>query len=332
MKQVAELAGVSIKTVSRVLNGQPGAGPEVAGRVRAAAESLGYRPDLSASNLRRSDRRSATLGVLLEDLSNPFDAALLRAVEDRAHDSGVLVLAGSNERDPVRQRELLDALAGRRVDGMVVMALPGHQDVLHRERERGLPMVLVDRPALFEHTDSVTTTNRASSCEAVLDLVRRGHRRIGFLGTRQALWTGQERHAGYVEGLAGSDLPLEDALVRTGLQGPEVAERAAGDLLDGPRPPTALLAAQNQLTIGVVRALRTRALQHRVALVGFDDFPLADLVEPAVTVIRQDLRTIGRTAADLVFRRIDGDGSPAVHVVVEAELVRRGSGEIPPPG
>src|SRR5438270_6380506 len=144
MRDVAALAHVSVKTVSRVINGEPGAGQEVAERVRAAARSLGYRPNLSASSLRRADRRSATIGVLLEDLSNPFDAALLRAVENRARERGVLVLAGSDDDDPGQQAELLEALAVRRIDGLVTMPAGGHQDRLHAERQRGLPMVLVD--------------------------------------------------------------------------------------------------------------------------------------------------------------------------------------------
>src|SRR5689334_24002067 len=116
MRDVAALAKVSTKTVSRVINDLPGAGPEVVERVRAAARTLGYRPNLTASSLRRSDRRSATIGVLFEDLSNPFDSALLRAVEDRARHNGVLVLAGSSEDDRALQGELLVSLSARRVD------------------------------------------------------------------------------------------------------------------------------------------------------------------------------------------------------------------------
>ncbi len=137
MRDVAALAQVSTKTVSRVINDLPGAGAEVVERVRAAARTLGYRPNLTAGSLRRSGRRSATIGVLFEDLSNPFDAALLRAVEDRARQTGVLVLAGSSEDDPSLQCGLPTSLATRRVDGMVVMAVGGHQDALQQERERG---------------------------------------------------------------------------------------------------------------------------------------------------------------------------------------------------
>ena len=331
MKDVAALSGVSIKTVSRVINEQSGVGPEVAKRVLAAAQSLGYRPNLSASSLRRTDRRSATLGVVFEDLSNPFDSALLRAVEDRARESGFLVFAGSDEDDPVRQDELLESLAARRVDGLVIMALAGHQDALQRERQRGMPMVLVDRPPTFADTDSVTTTNRTSSRDAVLQLAELGHRSIAFVGDRHTLWTSQERHAGYVQGLAEAGIRLNKDLVVTDVHGPGAAEQATERLLSLPTPPTALFTAQNLITVGAMRVLRSRDLRQRVALIGFDDFPLADLVDPAVTVIRQDLAAIGRRAADRVFARIDGDRSPAVHDVVPATLVRRGSGEIKPP-
>ncbi|MEO6081842.1 MAG: LacI family DNA-binding transcriptional regulator [Umezawaea sp.] len=331
MRDVAALARVSTKTVSRVVNDLPGAGPEVVARVREAARVLGYRPNLTASSLRRSDRRSATIGVLFEDLSNPFDAALLRAVEDRARQVGVLVLAGSNEDDPVLQRELLASLAGRRVDGMVVMAVGGHQDALQRERERGTPMVLVDRPPTFGGTDSVTTTNRDSSREAVLQLADLGHRRIAFLGDRRTLWTSQQRYTGYLEGLAHAGIRLRDELVRTDLRGSDAAEAATADLLDTAEPPTGLLTAQNLVTVGAMRTLRARSLHHRVALIGFDDFPLADMLEPGVTVVRQDVPMLGRKAAELIFTRIGGDQSPPVHAVVPATLVRRGSGEIPPP-
>ncbi|MFD9697924.1 LacI family DNA-binding transcriptional regulator [Lentzea sp. NPDC059081] len=330
MRDVAAVAKVSTKTVSRVINGQPGAGREVTDRVLAAARALGYRPNLTASSLRRSDRRSATIGVLFEDLSNPFDSALLRAVEDRARHSGVLVLAGSSEDDHALQRELLVSLSARRVDGVVVMAAGGHQDALQQERERGTPMVLVDRPPTFGGTDCVTTTNRASSRDAVTRLAALGHRAIAFLGDRRTLWTSQERYTGYLEGLAHAGLTLREELVRTDLHGAGPAEAATGELLCLDRPPTALFTAQNLVTVGAMRALRARDLHRGVAVIGFDDFPLADMVDPGITVVRQDVPGIGRKAAELIFARIDGDTSPPVHAVVPAALVRRGSGEITP--
>jgi LacI family transcriptional regulator len=165
----------------------------------------------------------------------------------------------------------------------------------------------------------------------VLQLADLGHRRIAFLGDRRTLWTSQQRYTGYLEGLAHAGIRLRDELVRTDLRGSDAAEAATADLLDTAEPPTGLLTAQNLVTVGAMRTLRARSLHHRVALIGFDDFPLADMLEPGVTVVRQDVPMLGRKAAELIFTRIGGDQSPPVHAVVPATLVRRGSGEIPPP-
>lgn len=331
MRDIAALTGVSIKTVSRVLNEEPGAGADVSARVREAARSLGYRPNMTARSLRRSDRRSATIGVLLEDVSNPFDSALLRALEVRARERSVLVLAGSDDDDPHQQSQLLSELASRRVDGIVVMPLRGHQDRLHEERQRGVPMVTVDRPAAFGHTDSVTTDNRASTAEAIRALARFGHRRIGYLGDRETLWTNQERLAGYAAGLAAAGLRMDPQLVSSDLRGSDLAAGAAAKLLELADPPTALFAAQNLVTVGVVRVLQMRGQQREIAVIGFDDFPLADLIVPGISVVRQDVTRIGLTAADLVFGRIDGDPSPARNIVIPTTYLARGSGEIPAP-
>src|SRR6266536_1841622 len=263
MRDVAALAGVSIKTVSRVVNQEPGVAPELVGRVLDAVDLLGYRHNLSASSLRRADHKTATIGLLLEDSSNPFSSALHRAIEDVARHRGTLVLAGSSDEDPDRQQELLHALVSRRVDGLIAVPASGNQNALLRERRLGRPMVLVDRLA-----------------------------------------------------------PEADS---------EVAEAVVRELLAAADPPTALLAGQNLITIGAIHALQRLGLQHRVALVGFDDFPLADLLNPGVSVIAQDPTGLGQAAAELLFARVDGDRTPPRHVVVPTRLVPRGSGEIPAP-
>lgn len=327
MRDVAALSGTSIKTVSRVVNGQSGVGPDLARRVNIAAASLGFRPNTAASALRRGNGRSSLLGVLLEDLSHPFDAALLRAIEEAATARGFLVLAGSDEGDQDRRRHLLGSLAQPRVDGIVAMAPGGRQDTLAQERGRGMPMVLVDRPATFERTDSVTTTHRLATQDAVRGLAGAGHRRIAYLGDRADLWTSQERRAGYLQGLAMSGVRADPSL-DLGDLGPDHVEEATTALLDGDGPPTAFFTSGHLVTVGAVRRLHERGLARSTALIGFEDFPLADVVDPGITVVRQDVAAMGRAAADLVLARIDGDESEAREVVVPSLLVRRGSGEI----
>jgi LacI family transcriptional regulator len=324
MRDVAALAGVSLKTVSRVVNREPGVSPELASRVLDAVALLGYRHNLTASSLRRADQKTATIGLLLEDISNPFSSGLHRAIEDVAREHGTLVLASSSDEDPDRQRELLHALVSRRVDGLIAVPASGNQSSLLSERRLGRPMVLVDRPA--PEADSVIVDNRAGATRALRHLVAHGHRRVAFLGDLRSLWTATERHAGYIEGLAAEGITLDPRLVVMDVRGVDTAERAG--LLAAPEPPTALLTGQNLITIGAIHALQRLGLQQRIALLSFDDFPLADLLVPRVSVVAQDPTAIGRTAAELLFARLDGDRRPPRHVVVPTRLIARGSGEL----
>jgi LacI family transcriptional regulator len=331
MREVAALAGVSLKTVSRVLNEEPGVSPPLADRVRESIRLLGYRRNLTASSLRRADQKSATIGLLLEDVSNPFSSTLHRAVEDAARQREFLVFASSSDEDVQRQREALHAFVARRVDGLIVVPTSGDHADFHPTELMGRPLVCVDRPATVPNADSVTVDNRLGARQAVHHLAKHGHRRIAFLGDLRSIWTAAERHAGYVEGLATLGMRLDHELVRFDLRSIEAAEEATIELLLRRTPPTALFTGQNLVTIGAMQALRQRNLHHRVALVGFDDFLLAGWLDPPVTVIAQDPAAIGRTAAELLFARMDGNHRAAQHVVIPTTLIPRGSGEIPCP-
>lgn len=316
MNDVARTAGVSLKTVSRVVNGETTVAPDLAARVRAAVTLLDYRPHLGASMLRRNDRRTRTIGVLLEDVSNPFSAAVHRAVADRAHARGIHVLTGNLNEDPRREQELAAAFAGWQADGLIIA--PTAPDQGYLEAFGGLPVVFVDRPGAGAAGDTVTATSLAGAAGAVRHLIRHGHRRIAYLGDRQ------DRYGGYLSALGGRPGP-----VVFDLHDPADAEGAAIAVLRGPDPPTAIFAGRHPITVGVIRALRRLGRHHSVALVGFDDFPLADLLEPAVTVVAQDPARIGRTAADALFERIDGRDDPFREIRVATTLIPRGSGELP---
>ena len=330
MREVAALAKVSIKTVSRVVNGESGVSPSLAKRVLAASERLNYRHNLTASSLRRSDGRSATIGIVLEDVSNPFSAALHRSVEDVAVQRGVLALAGSSDEDGDRERQLVSAFARRRVDGLIIQPSSEDHSYLLSERLAGTAIVFVDRPPAFFDADTVLCDNAAGVRRGVRHLVEQGHRRIGYLGDLYKIATAAERHRGYLEELASQGIELDESLVHLDLKGIEKAEAAAVEMLGRPDAPTAIFAGQNLITIGVFRALRRLGLHRTVALIGFDDILLADLLEPGITVIAQDPAAIGRAAAEMLFRRLDGDRSPSEHRVVPTRMITRGSGEIRP--
>ncbi len=329
MRDVAALAGVSLKTVSRVVNGAPTVDTGLAARVRRAAAQLNYRHNMTASNLRRGDRRSFMIGLMLEDVSNPYSSSIYRAVEDVARERGVGVLAGSLDEDPVRERELAATLVARRVDGLIVIPAGRDHSYLRDEQEMGMAVVFVDRPPALLPADSVMVDNTAGAIAAVRHLIGYGHRRIAFLGDLTSIATAQDRYAGYRDTLRQAGLTEDPSLVLHNLHTAQAAEAAVIGMLNDPEPPSALFSSQNLITLGTVRALRACGAQNRIAMVGFDDLPLADMLDPPVTVVSQDVVAIGTLAAQILFRRIDGDTSDVEAHIVPTRLIPRGSGEIP---
>lgn len=332
LRDVAALAGVSFKTVSRVVNGEPGVSDRLAGQVREAADQLGYRPNAMATALRRADGRTSTLGVLLEDTGNPFFAALLRGVEDAAREHGVAVFSSSTDLDIARERDMSAAFLARQVDALI--CAPSHDDAGHIDRlvDAGVNVVLVDRPIDRLVVPSVTTNNREGARIGVQHLIEAGHRRIGYVGRDPAIHTSRERYAGYVEALSAAGIPVDDDLVfRVGATRSSSQEQLEA-LLDSAAPPTAIFTAQDIITMTAVGVLQRRELANNIALVGFDDFELADLLQPGITVVAQDPYRIGAIAASLALGRdCSGDEHPEPgHHVVGTRLITRGSGEVPP--
>lgn len=330
MKDVAALAGVAIKTVSRVMNGEPTVAPDIAARVHDAAAKLGFRPNLTASSLRRGDRRTATIGLLLEDVANPFSAALLRAVENQARQRGVQILIGSLDEDADRERELAISLIDRGVDGLVIVPAARDQSYLLAELRLGTCVVFLDREPRLLEADAVVSGNQAGASAAIEHLRSGGHERIAYLGDRLSIDTAAQRFAGYRQVLERAGLPVEESVIRHDLRTSEAAMRAAAEIIALPDPPTALFTSQNLVTIGAVKALRQAGLQHTMALVGFDDFPFADVLDPGVTVVIQDTARLGLLATQLLFARLDGDQAPPRTHVIDTSIIMRGSGEIAP--
>lgn len=330
MLDVAALAGVGLKTVSRVVNGEGGVRPELAAKVRLAIEQLGYRRDANASMLRRLGGKTQTIGLVLEDVANPFSSTLHRAIEDAARERGVLVFAGSCDEDPQRERELIGSFRDRRVDGIIVVPASHDHTYLHDERRSGTALVFVDRPAGHLDADSVVSDNHGGAFQAVSHLLSFGHRRVAFLGDLLSIATATDRLAGYRSALELAGIAVDTDLIRTDLHDPDAAAGAVAELLALPNPPTALFTGQNLLTIGGLRALHAAGRERDVALIGFDDISLGDMVEPAISVVAQDTPAIGRAAAELLFRRLDGERGATVHRTIPVTLIPRGSGEIAP--
>lgn len=328
MRHVAALAGVGIKTVSRVVNGEPNVSSDTTRRVRTAIAQLNYQPDVNAGNLKRSNGRTQAIGLLVGNVANPFSGAIHRAVETEAWTHDVAVFAASLDEDPTREESAVRSFLRRRVDGLILTTTSSRQDYLLPEIQRGTPIVFIDREPRGVSVDSVVTENAAGAAAAARHLLERGHRRIAYLGDDLGLQTAQERRRGFLGALA--EAGVEPVAVVNERSSTESARRAAERILDAPHPPTAMVTGQNLSTIGAVRALHGRGLQHTVAVVGFDDFLLADLLSPGVTVVAQDPARIGAIAAQRLFARLDGDRSTPEAIRLPTRLIERGSGEIEP--
>lgn len=327
MSDVARLAGVSIKTVSRVVNDEPGVHVDTAERVLAAIQRLGFRRNVGALNLRRG-ASTGTIGLVLEDVANPFYSGITRAVEEVARTFGRQVLTGSSDEDAGRERELTLEFCARRVDGLIVIPAGQQHGYLLPELASGTPMVFVDRPPGDVLADTVLVDNVAGTSAAVAHLAAHGHTRIAFLGDAPTIFTAAERLRGFREGLARAGLAYRDELVSMGPHTEDGVAAALRTMLGGRAPATALVTGNNRITVHALRALA--GLASRPALVSFDDFELADLLDPPVSVVALDPGRLGRAAAELLFARLDGDSSPPHRIVLPVRLIPRGSGEVAP--
>lgn len=325
MLDVAGAAGVSLKTVSRVVNDEPGVRPETAARVQVAIRQLGFRRNDMARALRRG-QLSRTLGLVIEDVSNPFYSAIARGAEEVMRERGVMLVTGSSDEEPARERELALLFCERRVEGLLIVPSGTDHRYLLPELRLGTTVVFIDRPPGRIEADTVLLDNVGGTRKGIEYLVEHGHRRIGMIGDDSAIFTTRERVRGFHEALEAAGIPVDESLMRIGPHSAEAADEAARELLGLPEPPTALFAGNNRITIGALRALA--ASGRRVPLVAFDDLELAELLALQVTVIAYDPADLGRRAAELLSRRLEGDSRPPQTVILPTKLIERSFGEV----
>ncbi|MFV2143549.1 LacI family DNA-binding transcriptional regulator [Isoptericola sp. G70] len=328
---VARAAGVSLKTASRVMNDEPHVAPGTRERVRAAALELGFRRNAAAADLARGGR-APLVGFVTADIANRFFASVGAGMEQGLQGSGYQLVTASSGEDAVRERQLTEAFLERRVAALVIAPTDDDHRYLAREVavDDGPPVVLVDRPAPGIEADTVVIDNEGGARQAVDHLVAHGHRRIALVGDHARLWTAQERRLAFLRAMAEHGLAVPGSRLREGAYDAAAAQRLVAELLDDADPPTALVTANNRITVGALHVLHARrtAGASIPALVGFDDFELADLL--GVTVVAYDMAEIGRQAAFLALERTADPTLPARRRTVPTRLVPRGSGEVPP--
>ncbi|NJC23708.1 LacI family transcriptional regulator [Arthrobacter pigmenti] len=328
IRNVADKAGVSVATASRVLSGHPSTSEEARTAVSEAATKLGFRPNAQARSLRKTSTQ--TIGLVLPDVRNPFFADLAHAVEQRARDFKYLTLFGNANEDAEQQDRYFDVMLTQRVDGLIA-APQGDLTDLQGVLASGVPTVFVDRVIANTTVPSVTPDNSTGIQEAVRHLTSLGHRRIGYIAGPQSTSTGRERLAAFLNALKETNADDDGALLFFGDFQSGSGAAGARHLLELPHPPTALLAADSLMSIGAIAVCNERglAIGKDIAFVAYDDIEAFTLLNPALTVISHDVDAMGRLAVDLLTQVIAGNNPESV--ILPSRLIIRGSTP-PPPG
>lgn len=325
LRDVAEVAGVSVKTISRVVNSSGPVAPETERRVRAAIVQLGFVPNPAARSLRVG--YDDAIGLVIENIGDPFMATLTASVEARMREARKSVIITSGGYEPENERTAIESLANRRVAGMIIT--PTSTSHSYLAEATNVPVVFVDRPPVQFDADTVLVDNEGGAKLATEHLVAGGHERIAFVGDRIGLFTTSLRYQGFRTAMAAAGIPTLTHLVRTDVVDSATAAAATREMLAGEDPPTAVVSANTRSSLGVIRSLHADP-SRMIAHVSFDDFEGAESLRPPVTVIYQDPTAIGRAAADLLLDRLADPSQPSRHVVLPTRLIVRGSGELPP--
>lgn len=323
---VARESGFSIKTVSRVINGEKNVRSETVARVQAAIDRLQYHPDPAARRL--GGGKLPTVGVIVDSVDDPFFAQVIAVIEARAMEVGMDVLVASTGMDAHRMETNVQRLARRGVAGLIVAPF-GDDDVVAKALPHDVPVVVIDRKSGVTDKDVVRVTDEQGAMDAVRHLVARGHRRIGFLGKIDAFTTATDRYVGYEKALREAGIEVDPRLVETRPWTTDEAYPFALAMLATADAPTAVFAASPMTGIGVLRA-QQRLHRQDVALVIFGDYPVAELMTPPTTVVDQRPTALADTAFDHLVRRIEHPDAEVLDTVLPTLLVPRGSGELAP--
>ena len=325
MHDVAKLAGVSITTVSHVINSTRSVAPSTKTRVLDAIENTGYTGNAIARSLVTGGTR--TLGVAMSVLANPYFAELIHAIESEATAAGYPVLLGDTMDDTVAEQNAIRALHARRVDGVLLTPSPGETESLDALARAGIPTVLVDRISHKTKLDQVGPENIQSTSALVGHLAEHGHQHIGFISGAEWISAGEERTLGYRLGLGRAGLTWDSSLVASGGSTAESAALAMRTLLALTPRPTAVITGNSTMSAGVIKEIRSQGLRigADVALVGHDDVPWAELVDPPLTAMAHPVNDIGRTAVRMLLTRIADPARKPEIVLRTPELIARAS-------
>lgn len=327
LKDVAQHANVSIATVSRAISHPDKLAPPTLLLVQQAMRDLGYKPNRVARRLRQKSGRRHLLGLIIPDIQNPFFAEMARGVEDVAYANEFAVMLCNSDEDLKKEAFYLDVMQSESVDGIILPPINDQDPAIMRLASAGMPIVSVDRSLVNSSLDKVEVDNRQGAYEAVDHLIKLGHRRVAMIAGRQNVSTSRERRAGYEEALKANQLSVQETLIRTGDNKQASGHALAEELLALSPRPTALFVSNNLMTVGAMEAIHKHGLRipQDVAIIGFDDLPWAEALDPPLTVVRQPAYEVGRAAAELLLKRLSEPEAPAVWLRLRPKLILRSS-------
>jgi LacI family transcriptional regulator len=329
LRDVAREAGVSVSTASRVLNDQPFVRAEVRDKVVLASEALGYRPDVAARSMRTGT--TGAVGLIVSDISNPLFASIAKAADMALSPRGYALMIANSANDPDHEAELISALRQRRLDGLMIAAAneqtPGLTERIHGFQAA----VLLDREIPGARIDTVLSDHAAGLADALGHLARLGHRRIALIAGTAAQRGSRVRLETYRREIARLGLDHDVALCCDGVLTEEDGYRALGEVLAVPRPPTAIVAGNNQIFAGLFAAIRDLGIgvPLDLSVVACEDTELTALHNPPLDVVRRDVAELGRVAAELLLARLDRPKRRRREIVLPAVFEARGSSAPP---
>ncbi|ACZ41745.1 transcriptional regulator, LacI family [Thermobaculum terrenum ATCC BAA-798] len=325
IKDVANMAGVSVSTVSHVINGTRPVDPATEEKVREAIKILNYRPNLIARGLRR--RVTHTIGLLVPDNSNPFFAEMARAIEDAGFRSGYSVILCNSDLSDAKQSNYIDVLLAKQVDGILFISSGNRPEPVRRVLSAGVPLVVVDRDLGTLPVDQVMVDNEQGGYIAGKYLADLGHKHIACIAGPSDVTPSAMRIAGFRQALAEAGIELPEDRVVRGDGRFEGGERAMNELLEKGIDMTAVFAYNDLMAIGAIGAIRRKGLRvpDDISIIGFDDIPIAQAMVPAITTIAQPIEELASTAVGLLLERIKDKGKQITRVVLPTSLVVRES-------
>ncbi len=324
LSDVARRAGTSPKTASRVLNGDARVADDTRARVQQAMTDLGYQVDVLARSLRKGV--DETIAIVVPTIGDPFFASMIEEIERAVFEHGTKLLVATNFREPDQELQVIHGLLARRVSGVIVTPFLADYSFVETI---GTPLVFLDRQPEGLRAGAIRVDDRGWAKRAVEHLIGHGHRRVAIVADELAIKTSKFRHEGYRDALADSGINVDLSLEALNCVRADDAYRATLALLALDEPPTAIFSARSETSVGVVKALH-EADRRDVALVSFGDVELADLVQPAVTVIDHSPRLLARRSVERLRARISGMPQSTEDDLLQMRLIERGSGELQP--